>query len=246
MPQGAYHEDLRRNIGVIRAYAVANLASWYDYANIVHGLELGNSEIRLVIGCDKTTSWGIATYSHSQSKHVESEVTNLSFNVTSEGHSLYPKYVWDADGMAKDLKVGPEDVEILDPPEVHARMPLRNQCTFIRSLNIALGDKEWKQHQLRVATSAKAQASAQPTHKSFFTSVSGAINSLSKYVFGDYDGQHFHGHNTLGLSVAAQVSPFAYSKCMFTFSVKIPLVYHPATPIISMLLQKVTIAQHAI
>ena len=249
MPQGAYHQDLRRNIGIIRDYAATNLASWYDYANIVHGLELSNSEILLVIGCDKTTSWGIATYSHSQSKHVEKEVTNLSFNVRSEAHSLYPKYVWDADGMAKDLKVGPEDVDLLVPPEDHPRMPLRNQCTFIRSLNLALGDKEWKQHQLKVATSAKAQASAQPTHKSSFTSVFGAINSPSTCLSGDYDGQNFHGHSTLGLSVApTQVSSVANSKfiLLFIFSVKIPLVYHPATPIISMLLQKVTTAQCSI
>ena len=249
MPQGAYHQDLRRHIGKIRDYADTNLASWYDYANIVHGLELHNSEIRLVIGCDKTTSWGIATYSHRQSEHVENKVTNLSFNVNSEGHSLYPKYVWDANGMAIDLKVGPEDVEILDPPEVHARMPLQNQCTFIRSLNLALGDKEWKQHQFKVANSTKAQASsAQPTHKNSFTSVSGAINSPSSYLSGDYDGQHFHGHSNLGLSVAStQVSAFAYLKfiLLFIFSVKIPLVYHPATSIISMLLRKVTIAQCA-
>jgi len=222
MPQGAYHEDLRRNIGIFRDYAVTNLASWYDYANIVHGLELHNSEIRLVIGCDKTTSWGIATYSHSQSTHVENEVTRLSFNVKSEGHSLYLKYVWDADGMAKDLKVGPEDVELLDPPEVHARVPLQNQCTFIRSLNLALGDKEWRHHQLKVATSAKVQASAQPTHKSSFTSVSGATNSLSRYLSGDYDGQHFRGHSTSGLSVApTQVSAFAYPNfffCSFSLS----------------------------
>ena len=248
MPQGAYHQDLRRNVGIFRDYAVTNLASWYDYANIVHGLELGNGDIRLVIGCDKTPSWGIAVYSHSQSKHVENEVTKLSFNVKSEGHSLYPKYVWDADGMAKDLKVGPEEVELLDPPEVHARMPLRNQCTFIRSLNLTLGDKEWKQH-LKVATSAKVQASAQPTHESSFTSVSGAINSTSRYLSGDYEGQHFQSHSTLGLSVLpTQVSAFIYLKSilLFIFSVKISPVYHPATPIISMLLQKVTMAQWAI
>ena len=60
MPQGAHHEDLRRNIGIFRNYAVTNLASWYDYANVVHGLEVGNGKILLVIGCDETTSWGIA------------------------------------------------------------------------------------------------------------------------------------------------------------------------------------------
>ena len=249
MPQGAYHEDLRRNVGIFRDYAVTNLTSWYDYANIVHGLELGNGDIRLVIGCDKTSSWGIAAYSHSQSKHVENEVTKLSFNVQSEGHSLYRKYVWDADGMAKDLKVGPEEVELLDPPEVHARMPLRNQCTFIRSLNLTLGDKEWQQHQLKVATSTKVQASGQQTHESSFISVSGAINSTSRYLPGDYDGQQSQGHSTLGLSVLpTQVSAFAHLKfiLLFIFSVKISPVYHPATPIISMLLQKVTMAQCAI
>ena len=200
MPQGAHHEDLRRNIGIFRNYAVTNLASWYDYANVVHGLEVGNGEIRLVIGCDKTTSWGIATYSHRHSKCVEDSVTKLTFNVQNEGgQSLYPKYAWNPDGMAKDLKVGPEDIELLDPPEIHARMPLRNQCTFIRSLNFALGENQWKQHQLKVAASVEALAPARPIHKSPLASAFGAISSLSKICFSRRDSsghsdEHLQGH----------------------------------------------------
>ena len=154
--------------------------------------------------------------SHYHSKRVEDNVTKLSFNVKNEGgRTLYPKYAWDPDGMAKDLKVGPEDVELLDPPEIHARMPLRNQCTFIRSLNLALGENEWQQHQLKVAASAEARASPRPTHNlSPLTPAFGTISSLSKFCFSRRDSsghsdEYLQGNSSPSHGTSAQVSTSA-------------------------------------
>ena len=177
MPQGAHDEDLR-NISRFRDCASLHAESWYQYANGPCGREIGNAELHLVTGCDKTTSWGIAAYSHAQSKRAEDDVTLLNFNVSNEArHSLSPTFVWDQQGAA-DTKAGPEDDELIDPPEVHAVRPLRNQCTFIRSLTLALGDDEWERLQAKVAASADDRKSAR-SPESLLASVFGAMVSLS-------------------------------------------------------------------
>ena len=174
MPQGAHDEDLR-NISRFRDYASLHAESWYQYANGPCGREIGNGELHLVTGCDKTTSWGVAAYSRAQSKRVEDDVTLLDFNVSNEArHSLYPTFVWDQQGAA-DVKAGPEDDELMDRREVHAIRPSRNQCTFIRSLTPALGHDDWERLQAKVAASADDRKSAR-SPGSAPTSVFGAMS----------------------------------------------------------------------
>ena len=185
MPQGAYHEDLK-NITRFRDYAVAHAESWYEYANGPCGREIGNGELHMVTGCDKTTAWGIATYSHLQSKRPEGSVTLLSFEaVGEEGHGRqpsYPTYAWDYKG-AVEAKVGPEEDELMDSLlGVQGSTFPRNQCTFIRSLTPAFGQDDWERLQLKVAASAEQQASAQ-SPKNPFASVLGAISSLPGMLF---------------------------------------------------------------
>ena len=176
MPQGAHDADLE-NISRFRDYASLHAESWYQYANGPCGREIGNAELHLVTGCDKTTSWGIAAYSHTQSKRVEDNVTLLNFNISNEAqHSLSPTFPWDQRGAA-DVKAGPEDEELIDLLEVHAVRPLRNQCTFIRSLTPALGDDEWERLQAKVAASADDLKSAR-SPESPLASVFGAVSSL--------------------------------------------------------------------
>ena len=183
MPQGAYHEDLK-NISKFRDYAVAHAESWYEYANGPCGREIGNGELHMVTGCDKTTAWGIATYSHLQSKRPEGSITLLSFKaVGHERHDRqpsYPTYAWDYKG-AVEAKVGPEEDEFMDLGVQGSTFP-RNQCTFIRSLTPAFGQDDWERLQLKVAASAEERASAQ-SPKNPFASVLGAISSLPGMLF---------------------------------------------------------------
>ena len=177
MPHGAYDEDLK-NISRFRNYAWTHADSWYQYANGPRGREIGNGKLHLVTGCDKTTAWGIATYSHLQSKRPEGSVTLLNFEaVSNERHgrqTLYTTYAWDYKGTVV-TKVGPEEDELMDLG-VQGSGPLRNQCTFIRSLTLTLGHDDWERLQLKVAASAEDRASEQP--KNVWASVLGAISSL--------------------------------------------------------------------
>ena len=200
MPQGAYHEDLK-NIRRFREYALIHAESWYVYANGPCGREIGNGELHLVTGCDKTTSWGIATYSHLQSKPPEDNVSLLRFNPVGNErqgrHSSYTTYKWDYEGAASEAKFGPQEEE-LTSLGLNRSVPPRNQCTFIRSLTPALGVDDWERLELKVASSVKDHASVR-SPKSPFPSVSGAISSLSSTLslaFPDYghsNRHHFQG-----------------------------------------------------
>ncbi|KIJ91983.1 hypothetical protein K443DRAFT_685539 [Laccaria amethystina LaAM-08-1] len=219
MPQGAHEEDLR-NISKFRSYTSLHAESWYQYANGPCGREIGNAKLHLVTGCDKTTSWGIAAYSHAQSKCVEDDATLLNFNVSNEArHSLYPRFVWGQQGAA-DVKAGPEDDELIDLPEVHAVRPLRNQCTFIRSLTTALGVDDWERLQAKVTASADDRISTR-SPESPLASVFGAVSSLTGLI-GSFRGYSREGTSKLINSVSPEQI----------------LSAHPAAYVVDMLLQK--------
>ena len=178
MPQGAYHEDLK-NIMTFREYVSIHAESWYVYAK-GRGRQVGNKELHVVTGCDKTTSWGVATYSYLQSKPPGDNVSLLRFdpvgNERQGRHSSYTGYEWDYANVL-EAKSGPEEEELMNLA-VNGSVPPRNQCTFIRSLTPAIGPDDWKRLELKVAALVKDQASLR-SPRSLSFSVSGAISSLS-------------------------------------------------------------------
>ena len=183
MPQGAYNEDLK-NIRKFREYALIHAKSWYLYAKGTRGMTVGNGKLHLVTGCDKTNSWGIATYSHLTSKSPEDNVSLLRFdpvdNERQGRHSSYTTYEWDYVGAA-EAKYGPEEEELMNLG-VNGSVPPRNQCTFIRSFTPALGDGDWKDVESDVASLVKDQASVQ-SPKGPLASVIGAISSFPGILF---------------------------------------------------------------
>ncbi|KDR78144.1 hypothetical protein GALMADRAFT_17050, partial [Galerina marginata CBS 339.88] len=62
MPVGANSEDVA-SIAKFRKYMVANAEHWYRYILDVRGREPQNGDVLLVTGWDKTTAWGMATFS---------------------------------------------------------------------------------------------------------------------------------------------------------------------------------------
>jgi len=182
MPQGAYHEDLK-NVMTFREYVSIHAESWYVYAKGPCGRQLKNKELHVVTGCDKTTSWGIATYSHLQSRHPEDNMSLLRFNsVGNERQGRhFSTYEWDYEGVVIEAKSGPEEDELMNL-WVNGSVPPRNQCTFIRSLTPAIGVDAWERLELTVASLVKDQASVRPP-TSPFPSVSGAISSLLSTLF---------------------------------------------------------------
>ncbi|KAF8811045.1 hypothetical protein BYT27DRAFT_7161278 [Phlegmacium glaucopus] len=142
MPRGAKAENLG-NYARFRDYAAANVDDWYKFVNGPRGREAKNGDVRLVTGCDKTTSWGIATFSNQTRQHD----FRLRFG-PSEGTGLMTSastYAWEYSGAAAEVRAGPDSNENdelrrdSDPPDIQ----FENQCLFVRTLNIILADDVW-------------------------------------------------------------------------------------------------------
>ena len=138
MPRGARSEDLG-NLATFKKYAAANVANWYRYVNGPRGREAKNGDVRLVVGFDKTTSWGIATFAN----QTQQNSCRLKFG-PSEGDSA-STYTWSENSGVADVRAGPDSDESdelridSDPPDIQ----FENQCLFVRTLNIDLPGDVW-------------------------------------------------------------------------------------------------------
>lgn len=140
MPVGAVSHDLE-NVLAFSDYVAANAYKWYKFALAVRGRKVKNGQIRLVTGCDKTTSWGMAVLSNmSQERRSQ-----LKFKTVENAKGAY---TWEYSGMA-EVRAGPDNNEIMalrdneggsvDP----TNQEFSNQCIFVRTLNATLHDDAW-------------------------------------------------------------------------------------------------------
>ncbi|PPQ78276.1 hypothetical protein CVT25_011735 [Psilocybe cyanescens] len=139
MPRGSNSKDLG-NVVRFRKYASANAEKWYKYVNEVRGREVRNGDVRLVIGYDSSTAWGMATFANLS----EQRSFRLMFKPIGE-NSLGRTYGWEYSGIA-DVRSGPDICEVeklrnLDQANNH--IIYENQCLFVRTLNITLQDDVW-------------------------------------------------------------------------------------------------------
>ncbi|KAF9479607.1 hypothetical protein BDN70DRAFT_834144 [Pholiota conissans] len=146
LPDGAVALDLE-NIPQIRAYAAAHIENWYRYINGPRGREAKNGEVRLVIGCDKATSWGMAAVANlSQHKTHYLKYRSVVNTGGSEAQPApIPLYKWDYTGLA-EARVGPDLDEIADlkrddDSNVVVDGKYWNQCLFMRTLNLTLSEE---------------------------------------------------------------------------------------------------------
>ena len=142
MPEGAISLDLENDIA-FNNYLEANVRKWYEFVYRVRGRSVPNGQMRLVIGCDKTTSWGIATVSGvSQQK-----TSKLKFRALDVVNSSTTTHTWECSGIA-EARVGPDrqENEALRNRENDGH-PLddkpRNQTLFIRTMTATLSDDDW-------------------------------------------------------------------------------------------------------
>lgn len=143
MPEGAYSEDLS-NFSRLRQYIVSHAEDWYNFVNGPRGREAQNGDLHVVTGCDKTTSWGMATFACSNL----SQETNvrLKFSALGEHQSQRNagnKYMWEHSGVA-EVRVGPGRGENEELGETDSNR-LRNQSLFLRTLNVTLSEKAWEE-----------------------------------------------------------------------------------------------------
>ena len=132
------------NDALFSDYLAANVRKWYEFVSRVRGRRsIRNGQIRLVIGCDKTTAWGIATVSG-----MSQEKTKLRFETldTTPENSSTTIYTWECSGMVEE-RVGPDRHEIdalRNRDSGHdSDTTLRNQCLFVRTMNATLSSDEW-------------------------------------------------------------------------------------------------------
>ncbi|KAF9470440.1 hypothetical protein BDN70DRAFT_939709 [Pholiota conissans] len=152
LPEGAIAYDLE-NKSRIEKYAAENVERWYRYINGTCGRQAKNGDVRLVIGCDKSTSWGMAVI-NSPDQHTihclkyrlivsdaspSSSSSSSSSSIPSNQH-----YRWDSSGYT-DTRIGPhpEEIELLRQNEDSTATTSEkhsNQCLFARTLNLTLRD----------------------------------------------------------------------------------------------------------
>ncbi|KAF9532533.1 hypothetical protein CPB83DRAFT_846941 [Crepidotus variabilis] len=158
MPFGATSKDLV-NRQLLQEYMTTNLEEWYIYANRKRGRQAQNGNIRLVYGCDKVSSWGIATFHHEQIAFGElSPERTLRFvPIKSEPRSTagyLTKFAWGSLSGGSG-RAGPTDQEIRDLVDQHERNTMagltslleesiENQCVFVRTLNAMLCKEDWE------------------------------------------------------------------------------------------------------
>ena len=143
MPDGAVSQDLE-NLPRFREYVVANVERWYRYINGPRGREAKNGDVRLVVGCDKATSWGIATLT-GMTQHSQLKFKPLDAQSSS---SRSCGYTWEYSGTA-EARAGPDREEIdelrrEDPDSDDTQDKYLNQCLFVRTLNATLNDGDWE------------------------------------------------------------------------------------------------------
>ncbi|KAF9548371.1 hypothetical protein CPC08DRAFT_597003, partial [Agrocybe pediades] len=61
MPHGARSENVKYTYP-LQGYVRRHIESWYKYIMCVLGSDVGNGGVLVVTGCDKTDSWGVATF----------------------------------------------------------------------------------------------------------------------------------------------------------------------------------------
>ncbi|KAJ7701659.1 hypothetical protein B0H16DRAFT_461756 [Mycena metata] len=128
LPHGAHLEKLE-NLERMRQYAGKHAESWYRYVNEPGGRGRGlvNGSLCLITGCEKSKSWGMASF---QNVSVDKEFP-LSFRPTADEDNGY-RYRWN--GARCRHKQA-------DPPLVDGT-PL-NQTTFIHAFTISLREGLW-------------------------------------------------------------------------------------------------------
>jgi hypothetical protein len=125
LPEGAARQDLS-NLTQFRRHAIENTIRWYQFVNGTLGCEAPNGSLYLVTGCDKCTTWGIASVACTS----ETNAISLKFTAArvAEASATY-KYSWETHCPAT-VRIGPE---LCDGAE-----RLQNQCVFMRGFKLTV------------------------------------------------------------------------------------------------------------
>jgi hypothetical protein len=128
LPDGASAIDLRPT-DRLKEYALKHAASWYEFVNGTLRRGVPNGSLYFVTGCDKTSSWGVASFSNTS---TEGEISLTFKNAQVGGGSVSFKWQWETYSPAA-VRTGPELAE-------GERNSQQNQCLFVRGYKVAVRD----------------------------------------------------------------------------------------------------------
>ncbi|KAK0501768.1 hypothetical protein EDD18DRAFT_1065917 [Armillaria luteobubalina] len=128
LPDGGARYDAL-NLSQFRSYAARNAHVWYQFANIVCGREAANGSLYLVTGCDKTCSWGTASFFNP----ADTRSFSLKFIVggVAEGN-IKLGYSWKSASSA-DVRAYPDGGLAYFVDSLRS-----NQCVFLRGFGISI------------------------------------------------------------------------------------------------------------
>jgi hypothetical protein len=128
LPDGASAIDLRPT-DRLKEYVLKHGASWYEFVNGTLRRGVANGSLYFVTGCDKASSWGVASFSNTS---TEGEVSLTFKNAQVGGGGVSFEWQWETYSPAA-VRTGPELAE-------GERNPHQNQCVFIRGYKVAVRD----------------------------------------------------------------------------------------------------------
>uniref|UniRef100_A0A8H7XWW5 Uncharacterized protein n=1 Tax=Psilocybe cubensis TaxID=181762 RepID=A0A8H7XWW5_PSICU len=200
MPEGAYKEELN-NISKFRNHIAIHAESWYRFANGPCGREIQNGDLRLVIGCDKTTYWGIATfYDVVQQKNLR---LHYVARQGADGRRIPDKtYSWEHNGGA-EVRVGPDREENDDILSEPGQGPLLNQCLFLRTLTVTLSEDLWHGVQRSLGVDVKVDESEPSSGSTSQTQKpSPAVSTQdTSYLRREIQGSRNHSNQSTSLAI---------------------------------------------
>jgi hypothetical protein len=153
MPDGGLSEDLQ-NYKLMENYIAANAESWWEYVESEDcGVPTENG-IQVVVGTDKVSSWGMATF-----ENVE---LPMEFEFKSDGTASQTRT---SNWKRIDGRAGPAEEEIRDLLMGPTMSPPRNQCVFVRTLNVSVSGTVRDKLAVEVCSSCSKDCMSDSTHE---------------------------------------------------------------------------------
>lgn len=121
-----------------------HIESWYEYVKVTLGYKANNGDIRLVTGCDKACSWGMAV---AEQGPIFPHTYKLQFREAANKSSQV-KHMWECNNGIVETRTGPHQEEVrpllsgICESDI-AWPPILNQCLFVESLNNRLSTESW-------------------------------------------------------------------------------------------------------
>lgn len=146
-PEGYIAKNLQDGADPFTPYVKANVENWYRF--VVGTLGIRVKHLRLVVGCDKTTAYGVAA-NRSSKMHGHQGTSFLQFQTdngtqSSQGLSTPTSYYWSSAGIA-EYRAGSEPLNAAIGED--QQWPL---CTFLRTWTIALNGEDFAAIEHKIA-----------------------------------------------------------------------------------------------